>query len=110
MGLWRRDDEGVYQDAGWPDQRSWEVSETRSEVCLFCRVFLVLMQCCPRNAVAVIIKIAYGYQLEDTDDPLIQLVDEGMRASGYLNRPGRYWVEFMPFCELPAFLSSLFSA
>jgi len=50
-----------------------------------------------RNAGAVILKVAYGYQVKDDNDPLVQLLEEGFKSAGRLNVPGKYWVEFMPF-------------
>jgi len=48
----------------------------------------------------VIIKVAYGYQIEDVDDDLVRIIQEGMAGTSELNRPGKYLVEVFPFCAL----------
>jgi len=50
-----------------------------------------------RNAVAVILKVAYGYQVENDDDALVRVLDDGFKHLARLSVPGKYWVEFMPF-------------
>jgi len=52
-----------------------------------------------RNAVAVILKVAYGYQVAEEGDPFVHIIEEGFRLSNNLVVPGKYWVEFMPFCQ-----------
>ena len=52
-----------------------------------------------RNAIAVIMSVAYGYQVADEDDRFVGLLEESFRLTGLLNEPGRYLVEFLPFCE-----------
>ncbi|KAF9058200.1 cytochrome P450 [Panaeolus papilionaceus] len=49
-----------------------------------------------RNAVAVILKVAYGYQVAGNDDPLVVALEDGMKQLGVLNIPGKYWVEYFP--------------
>ncbi|KDR82002.1 hypothetical protein GALMADRAFT_60016 [Galerina marginata CBS 339.88] len=56
-----------------------------------------------RNAVAVILKVAYGYQVASNDDPLVRHLDEGFQLLGTLMIPGKYWIEFFPILRfLPA--------
>ncbi|KAF8165778.1 cytochrome P450 [Crassisporium funariophilum] len=50
-----------------------------------------------RNAVAVILKVAYGYQVAGIDDLLVKIIEEGFQLSASLGVPGKYWVEFFPF-------------
>ncbi|PPQ78910.1 hypothetical protein CVT25_002370 [Psilocybe cyanescens] len=57
-----------------------------------------------RNAVAVILKVAYGYQIESNDDELVGAVDLGLKMNAGLNAPGKYWVEFFPFCNAVRFV------
>ncbi|KAF9562477.1 cytochrome P450 [Agrocybe pediades] len=49
-----------------------------------------------RNAVAIILKVAYGYQVESNDDPLVQLIEETFKLGGIVNVPGKFWVEYFP--------------
>ena len=49
-----------------------------------------------RNAISVILKVAYGYQVEDDNDPLLTLLEESFRLRSSLSIPGKYWIEFMP--------------
>ncbi|KAF8914418.1 cytochrome P450 [Gymnopilus junonius] len=58
-----------------------------------------------RNAVAVILKVAYGYQVESNDDPLVLQLEHAFQLATSLNIPGKYWVEFFPLLR---FLPSWF--
>ncbi|KAJ3506809.1 hypothetical protein NLJ89_g6662 [Agrocybe chaxingu] len=49
-----------------------------------------------RNAVAVILKVAYGYEVQGNDDPFVQNIEEGFALSATLGTAGKYWVEFFP--------------
>lgn len=49
-----------------------------------------------RNAVAVILKVAYGYQIASNDDPLVHLLAKTSQLMGSISIPGKYWVEFFP--------------
>ncbi|KAF8914434.1 cytochrome P450 [Gymnopilus junonius] len=49
-----------------------------------------------RNAVAVVLKVAYGYQVESNDDPLVHQLEHTFKLAGSLNAPGKYWVEYFP--------------
>jgi hypothetical protein len=49
-----------------------------------------------RNAVAVILKVAYGYQITSNEDPLVHLLDKTFPLMSSITAPGRYWVEFAP--------------
>ncbi|KDR77596.1 hypothetical protein GALMADRAFT_245744 [Galerina marginata CBS 339.88] len=49
-----------------------------------------------RNAVAVILKVAYGYQVESIDDPLVLQLEQGLKMTGTLSVPGKFLVEFIP--------------
>ena len=56
------------------------------------------MKC--RNAVAVIIKVAYGYQVGDNDDPIVRILEDTLMVGATLASPRKYWVEFMPLCNV----------
>lgn len=65
----------------------------------------------------MILKVAYGYQVAEEGDPFVHIIEEGFRLSNGLVVPGKYWVEFMPFCQYCfelnaqcAFSSAYFSA
>ncbi|KAH9482219.1 Cytochrome P450 monooxygenase 208 [Psilocybe cubensis] len=49
-----------------------------------------------RNAVAVIMKVAYGYQVESNDDRMVRYLEDAFTISASMNVPGKYWVEFFP--------------
>ncbi|KDR78583.1 hypothetical protein GALMADRAFT_244022 [Galerina marginata CBS 339.88] len=49
-----------------------------------------------RNAVAVILKVAYGYQVSSNDDSLVRHLDRAFQLAATMNVPGKYWVEFLP--------------
>ena len=49
-----------------------------------------------RNAVAVILKVAYGYQITSNDDPLVHLLEKTFPLMASITTPGKYLVEFLP--------------
>ncbi|KXN86107.1 O-methylsterigmatocystin oxidoreductase [Leucoagaricus sp. SymC.cos] len=49
-----------------------------------------------RNAVALIMRVAYGYQVETIDDKFVGILEEAFRLNRDLNTPNLYWVEFLP--------------
>ena len=59
-----------------------------------------------RNSVAVIIKVAYGYQVGENDDPIVRIMEDSLRIGAPLFSPRKYWVEFMPFRAIHYHLSS----
>ena len=50
-----------------------------------------------RNSVAIIIKVTYGYQVGENDDPIVRILEDSLRIGATLTSPRKYWVEFMPF-------------
>lgn len=48
------------------------------------------------NAVAIIMNVAYGYQVESEDDVFVTSLEKGFKLAGALNIPGKFWVEFFP--------------
>jgi hypothetical protein len=52
-----------------------------------------------RNAVSMILRAAYGYQLKSIDDVFVNNLEEGFRLTADINTPGKYWVEFLPIRE-----------
>ena len=53
-----------------------------------------------RNAVAIILKVAYGYEVESNDDPLVLLIEKSFKLTASINVPGKFWVEFFPIRKL----------
>jgi len=51
-----------------------------------------------RNSSAVIMKMAYGYQITE-NDPLLQLAEESALISGWALAPGKWLVDYYPICE-----------
>ena len=49
-----------------------------------------------RNAVAVILKVAYGYQITSNDDPLVHLLEKTFLLAASIIIPGKFLVEFVP--------------
>ena len=45
---------------------------------------------------AVILKVAYGYQITSNDDPLVHLLAKMIPLVRSIAIPGKYWVEFLP--------------
>lgn len=52
---------------------------------------------------SIILKIAYGYQLQDINDPFLPLVEKATESFGR-SITGGYWIDYLPFCKL-AFLN-----
>jgi len=50
-----------------------------------------------RNSVAIIMNVAYGYQVTDEDDRFVRLLEDSLQLNGLLNVPGKFWVESLPF-------------
>ncbi|KXN82407.1 O-methylsterigmatocystin oxidoreductase, partial [Leucoagaricus sp. SymC.cos] len=51
-----------------------------------------------RNAVALVMRVPYGYQVKSTDDKFVNILEETFALSGSINTPSKYWVEFLPLC------------
>ncbi|KAF9461984.1 cytochrome P450 [Collybia nuda] len=49
-----------------------------------------------RNAGAVILKVAYGYQVESHDDKFVRTIENAVKFFGAVGVPGRFWVESFP--------------
>lgn len=52
------------------------------------------------SAGAIIVRIAYGYEAQHKEDPMIGLAESAMRTFTRLRDPGRYLVDFIPLCTL----------
>ena len=48
------------------------------------------------SAGSIIVRIAYGYETREKDDPIIALADAAMRHFKRLRDPGTYMVDFIP--------------
>lgn len=53
-----------------------------------------------RTAGAIILNMAYGYEVQDDEDPLVELVDRAVRGFIAASQPGSFLVDAMPFREL----------
>jgi hypothetical protein len=51
-----------------------------------------------RTAAAVVMKVTYGYDLQEGPDPFIKVADEAMEAFSHVSRPGAWVVDFVPIC------------
>jgi hypothetical protein len=51
-----------------------------------------------RNSVASIIKAAYGYQVSANDDYIVRIIEEAFEDFTAIQAPGRFLIEFFPFC------------
>ncbi|KAF8645514.1 hypothetical protein AX16_007798 [Volvariella volvacea WC 439] len=52
-----------------------------------------------RNAAAVIMKIAYGYQVNSEDDFFIKVTEEGHRSAGAANHPRQFLFDSFPILQ-----------
>jgi hypothetical protein len=52
-----------------------------------------------RTAGAMILRIAYGYEIEETDDPFIKISDKAMEEFSLSATPGAFIVDTFPACD-----------
>ena len=43
--------------------------------------------------------VAYGLQIGGNDDPVVVHLQEALKVGSNLSTPGKYLVEFVPFCK-----------
>ncbi|KAF4616877.1 hypothetical protein D9613_008925 [Agrocybe pediades] len=61
-----------------------------------------------RNAAGIIMKLAFGYEVNGLDDPFVKIADETSKISGWVSTPGRWIVERFPFLRhFPSFLPGM---
>ena len=51
-----------------------------------------------RTAGAIILRIAYGYEIEEGDDPFVSTVDKAMEHFSLSSAPGCFLVDLVPSC------------
>ena len=56
------------------------------------------MTCLGRTAGAVILKISHGYNVEDDDDPLVEMADRATNNFSVVTMPGNFLVDVLPIC------------
>ena len=44
-------------------------------------------------------KVTYGYELGGYEDEFVKVIEDGFDLFVKLQAPGRWWVEFFPWCE-----------
>jgi hypothetical protein len=52
-----------------------------------------------RTAGAVILRISYGYEVRETDDPFVQLADLATEQFSLAASPGQFLVDVIPACR-----------
>jgi hypothetical protein len=58
------------------------------------------------SAGTIIVRIAYGYQAQHKEDPVVVLAEAAMRHFNRLRDPGLYLVDFIPLCILKRSLTT----
>jgi hypothetical protein len=53
----------------------------------------------PRTAGAIILRISYGYEIEETNDPFIKMSDKAMEEFSLSASPGAFIVDVFPACD-----------
>ena len=48
---------------------------------------------------AIFMKISYGIDVQDSDDPHILLTEESMKGISEASIPGAFWVDFFPILK-----------
>lgn len=49
-----------------------------------------------RYSGAVILKLAYGWTVTQNNDPFVRIVEDAFVLDSYINKPGRWMVDFFP--------------
>jgi len=52
-----------------------------------------------RAAAAIIMKLAFGYNVQSLDDDFVRIADETSKISGWVSEPGRWLVERVPLSK-----------
>jgi hypothetical protein len=52
---------------------------------------------------AIILRISYGYDVEENNDPFVDLADRVMDHLSQSTAPGAFMVDIMPSCKATAF-------
>lgn len=52
-----------------------------------------------RTTGAVVLRLTYGYEVAETDDPLVKLADTTMDQFSKSVAPGGFLVDFIPACK-----------
>lgn len=52
------------------------------------------------TAGAIILRISYGYQVKENNDPFIDLADRAMDGISQATTPGAFMVDILPLCKL----------
>ncbi|TFK43940.1 cytochrome P450 [Crucibulum laeve] len=58
-----------------------------------------------RNAGALILKVAYGYQVETDDDKWVKMIEDTFTLTAGISIPGRFYVEIFPICKFLPLIS-----
>lgn len=61
-----------------------------------------------RNSAAIIMKLAYGYDIQD-NDPFIRVAEEANKISGWALAPGKWLVDYLPVGGFTSTTLSIFS-
>jgi hypothetical protein len=48
---------------------------------------------------AIILKVTYGYEVQEKNDPFVSQVDLAMEQLAIVGVPGRFAVDFIPACQ-----------
>jgi hypothetical protein len=55
---------------------------------------------------SLLLRITYGYHAKETDDHLVQVVEDAMQGFGRASEPGAFWVDKLVFL-LPNYVMTL---
>jgi hypothetical protein len=53
----------------------------------------------PRTAGAIILRVSYGYEAEETNDPFIKISEKAMEEFSLSGSPGAFLVDVFPACN-----------
>jgi hypothetical protein len=59
-------------------------------------IFVSMFICCDRTAGAIIMRIAYGYRVKETNDPFLTDVEVAVEQFSLSTAPGGFLVNLVP--------------
>lgn len=80
-------------------------SHIRQYVCSTNRGYQIWLMPLTSSIGAIILKITYGYDVEDENDPFVEQADEYMQKVSLMATPGAFLVDLIPPCWYSAILS-----
>ena len=63
------------------------------------KLFLLVIVTASSTAAAIILKVTYGYTVQEGKDPFVELAGKAMTVASLLATPGAFLVDIIPACK-----------